>query len=224
MTTRIITETYRNSVKYTISIYNKVVLVEISPSQRTKHSTIRKNHVVFSKTYFNAMLRQHRNMAWILDIKDPHRVVTPEYYTFYTDGENYRSNFDGPYCPINPSHLLDEGHFYLIVRDNTYSDYNFYDLKNRPVLRSIWVDYIRSRIRGSRKEMLKLETKLKKHEQVSHVTKIEIPYYNADWSGQQTVEFFFHPTPRQFALWAHNTSMLGDSYKRICKLVLGKKR
>lgn len=222
--TETIKEAFTTTVTFRVTDYGEAVLVEVRPSG-TRHSTIRKDAFVFSKQFFNRMLREHGGISWVLNTECC-RVVTPEYYKHYTGGESRRSDFDGDRYTKDPVAALANGDFHLAVRDQSGIDGNFYGLDGRPVPRSIWLSYINGRVKGTREQMAAAEKKLSTHKQVTEVQRSEIPYFNASFDGEETVEFKFTPTPRQFARWAKNEGG-SDSFgaiERIRKLVLGKVR
>ena len=202
-TSEVTLEEFKAIVTFKITDYGPAVLVEVYPTG--KHCSIRKDAIVLDGPTFRQGQEQHNGAtSWVIGSKEACRVVTPEYYKHYTDGNLIHRPW---YCnekrkrnAEDPSVALSNGDFHLAVRPGD-CDRNFYGLDGRAIPHAIWVDHIFGHLKGTPAEMEVAAEKLSADDQVTKIDVSEIFHMNADFEGQHGIEFLFTPTDEQFAMW-----------------------
>ena len=200
-------KTTRRTVErdYTLYLYPKadVVLAKIA----TKDTQVGKGKVIitwylFSKAVYDKY-KHRKAWTWILNLKQDHllAVMAIEFMEHYLAGNHCQYPDDKPMYLAESEwkKVLDAGDYSRIALDKICYDGMLYNPQGKPILRAFCFDYTNSGLGSYDYDLDRLESWLNKQKSVEKVTRIEVPYYNADATGSRALEFVFRPSVATFA-------------------------
>lgn len=200
-------KTTRRTVErdYTLYLYPKadVVLAKIA----TKDTQVGKGKVIitwylFSKAVYDKY-KHRKAWTWILNLgrDDLLAIMDIDYMEHYLAGNSFQ------YPDNEPKHLieskwkerLDAGDYNRIALNKVWYDGMLYNPQGKPIRRAFCFDYVNGCLGSYDYDLDRLESWLNKQKSVEKVTRIEVPYYNADTTGSRALEFVFRPSVATFA-------------------------
>lgn len=203
-------ESRKSDYTFSVHKYPKVVLITVEVVVSTGDKLGRWHKGKPSTEYFlvpRKFYDEHipcTSHQWVFDLPRDQEltIATKAYMDYYISGVPHEwssvNEGDRYVAEAKWKKILDSGDFSRVILDQFYYDSMIRDCDGNPILRAFHVDYISGQLNERNYDLNKLAAHLRKQKGVSDLEIIEIPYYNADFSGQKAIEFTFLPSPQLF--------------------------
>lgn len=134
--------------------------------------------------------------------EDQFEAMSHKFFKAYQAGIGWKVEFIDWHVDLHQS--LKSGKFERIVKNRYMNDHTLLDSKDRIVYHRVRIDYTQGQVKDGSYHIDDLAKHLKKRKDVTDVDIINIPYYNAEFSGERAIEFTYIPPMSrwsQFVKW-----------------------
>jgi hypothetical protein len=181
------------------------------------------NQFALRRSYFEKQMKKHGNLDWLIfktDIDHDEYLVGITIDNLNDYVNNQEATIKWKYLDI--VELANENQWDQIIANE--DDWGYcHSINGKPILQGVWMDYIQGGCTSKRYKFSQLVAFLKGHPQVSNLVDDEVPYYNAEYSGEKCVEFTFMPTEEEFKKIYKIAHTVGDEQDEVVK-ILGLKK
>tara|TARA_Y100000034_G_scaffold75415_1_gene90606 strand:+ start:50 stop:766 length:717 start_codon:yes stop_codon:yes gene_type:complete len=157
-------------------------------------------------------------------MEDQFEAVTHRFFQAYKAGVAWKLEFSEWHIDVLKA--LKAGKFERVVKNRYSNDHTLLDHKDQIIYHCVRMDYVNGQLRDGNYHLDKLAAHLRKRKDVRAVDVINIPYYNAEHTGERAIEFtYVPPTTRwnQFVEWYYPDTV-GGKYTLFEKLGISKFR
>lgn len=142
-----------------------------------------------------------------ISIEDQFEAISSKFLKAYQNGIGWKVDFSER--SINLLQALKDEKFERIVKNRHCNDGTLLNHEDKIIYHCIRVDAINGQIRDGNYHIDELVKHLKKRKDVRNIVVSEIPYYNAEYSGERAVEFTYI-SPKNFVSWYYPDSCAGQ--------------
>lgn len=157
-------------------------------------------YCVFTSLWNEKVVEHGRDPRWLFTLKDSEnfKAVTRRFFNWYYQGTRQSKDLEGErYQDLLT--VLESGETELLVQEHGYLGPTdcLMTLQGKPLQRRLGMGYITNRLKEKHYDYDRLVPYLEQHPQVEEVDRHPIPYYNANYEGEQCVEFYFVPKDQE---------------------------